>query len=91
MAETVQHWSPQEDFGTPASPATETVELTIDGANVQVPAGTSIMRAALTAGIAIPKLCATDSLESFGSCRVCLVEVANRNGLPLLSSQVVNT
>lgn len=82
MAETVQHWSPQEDLGTPVSPSMETVELTIDGVKVQVPAETSIMRAALSAGIALPKLCATDSLQSFGSCRVCLVEVANRRGLP---------
>jgi len=70
------------DFGTPPSPATETVSLTIDGVAVSVPAGTSVMRAAQIAGTAIPKLCATDSLEAFGSCRVCLVEIEGRAGAP---------
>ncbi len=70
------------DFGTPPSPAAETVTLTIDGQSVTVPAGTSILRAAQTLGTAIPKLCATDSLEAFGSCRLCLVEVAGRPGTP---------
>ena len=73
------------DFGTP--PAADSpggaadVGLTIDGLPVTVPAGTSIMRAARGAGLDIPKLCATDSLNAFGSCRVCLVEVAGRPGL----------
>ena len=69
------------DYGTPPSGATETVTLTVDGAAVTVPAGTSIMRAAVEAGIPVPKLCATDSLEAFGSCRLCLVEVEGRRGL----------
>ena len=69
------------DYGTPPSQAPETVTLTVDGAAVTVPAGTSIMRAAIEAGIPVPKLCATDSLESFGSCRLCLVEVEGRRGL----------
>src|SRR5690349_21721285 len=70
------------DFGTPPSSAEETVTLTIDGQTVTVPTGTSIMRAAQTLGTAIPKLCATDSLEAFGSCRLCVVEIAGRNGTP---------
>ncbi|MBK5927514.1 formate dehydrogenase subunit alpha [Rhodobaculum claviforme] len=70
------------DFGTPASRAADTVTLWIDGSAVTVPAGTSVMRAAATAGIAIPKLCATDSLEAFGSCRLCLVEIEGRRGTP---------
>jgi formate dehydrogenase major subunit len=70
------------DRGTPASPAAESVTLTIDGASVTVPAGTSIMRAASLAGTDIPKLCATDSLKSFGSCRICLVEIDGRGGTP---------
>ena len=52
--------------------------LTIDGEAVTVPAGTSIMRAAMEMGTEIPKLCATDMLESFGSCRLCLVEIEGR-------------
>jgi formate dehydrogenase major subunit len=70
------------DYGTPASKAEKTVTLTVDGKQITVPEGTSIMRAAMDAGIEIPKLCATDMLDSFGSCRVCLVEIAGRGGTP---------
>ena len=58
------------------------VTLEVDGREVTVPEGTSVMRAAALADVAIPKLCATDSLEPFGSCRLCLVEVEGRNGYP---------
>ena len=70
------------DHGTPASTASETVSLSIDGYPVSVPKGTSLMRAAVEAGIQVPKLCATDSLEPFGSCRLCLVEIEGRRGYP---------
>src|SRR5882672_3818652 len=70
------------DYGTPKSTATQTVTLTIDGAPVTVPAGTSIMRAAMEVGTEIPKLCATDMLEAFGSCRLCLIEIEGRAGTP---------
>ena len=40
------------------------------------------MRAAMDAGVEIPKLCATDMLDAFGSCRVCLVEIEGRGGTP---------
>jgi formate dehydrogenase major subunit len=70
------------DYGTPASKAEKTVTLTVDGRSVTVPEGTSIMRAAMEGGVEIPKLCATDMLDSFGSCRVCLVEIEGRNGTP---------
>src|SRR3954447_6254200 len=69
------------DLGTPAASG-EPVTLTIDGREVTVPAGTSILRAAAIAGTSIPKLCATDSLEAFGSCRLCLVEIDGRAGTP---------
>jgi len=72
----------ETDYGTPASTAERTVTLTIDGFAVSVPEGTSIMRAAVETGIEVPKLCATDSLEAFGSCRLCLVEIAGRQGTP---------
>ena len=72
----------EPDLGTPASDATATVTLSIDGARVTVPEGTSVMRAAAEAGITIPKLCATDSLAAFGSCRLCLVEIEGRGGTP---------
>ena len=70
------------DHGTPASKAAGTVKLTIDGQAVTVLAGTSIMRAAMDAGTSVPKLCATDSVEAFGSCRLCLVEIEGRGGTP---------
>jgi len=72
----------EADYGTPRSKAEKTVTLTIDGRQVTVPDGTSIMRAAMQAGTEIPKLCATDMLEAFGSCRLCLVEIEGRNGTP---------
>lgn len=70
------------DFGTPIRVAETTVTLTIDGQSVTVPAGTSVMAAAMSLGTKIPKLCATDSLEPFGSCRLCLVEIEGRRGTP---------
>ncbi|MGB3146186.1 MAG: 2Fe-2S iron-sulfur cluster-binding protein, partial [Paracoccaceae bacterium] len=73
---------PDPDFGTPAAKSKEMVSLTVDGFEVTVPAGTSIMRAAFEAGIAVPKLCATDTVDAFGSCRLCLVEIEGRNGTP---------
>ena len=78
----LQHLKQDIDRGTPARTAIETVSLQIDGFNVTVPQGTSLMRAATDAGIRVPKLCATDSLEPFGSCRLCLVEIAGRKGYP---------
>ena len=72
----------ETDYGTPPSPATQLVTLEIDGMNVTVPAGTSVMRAAAELGTKVPKLCATDSLEPFGSCRLCLVEIDGRRGTP---------
>ncbi|MGD9526074.1 formate dehydrogenase subunit alpha [Pseudonocardia sp.] len=71
----------EPDFGTPAREGA-IVEVTIDGTAVAVPAGTSVLRAAKHAGIDIPKLCATDSLEAFGSCRLCIVEIDGAKGVP---------
>ncbi len=70
------------DQGTPIRLAEKLVTLTIDGERVSVPEGTSVMAAAMTMGTKIPKLCATDSLEAFGSCRLCLVEIDGRRGTP---------
>ncbi len=70
------------DYGTPRARTEKTVTLTIDGAAVTVPEGTSIMRAAMELGTQIPKLCATDMLDAFGSCRLCLVEIDGRAGTP---------
>ncbi|HEX9139286.1 MAG TPA: formate dehydrogenase subunit alpha [Steroidobacteraceae bacterium] len=70
------------DRGTPAPKPAAEVTLQIDGTTITVPAGTSIMRAAALAGTAVPKLCATDTLKAFGSCRLCLVEIEGRRGYP---------
>ncbi|MGX2031289.1 formate dehydrogenase subunit alpha [Methylocaldum gracile] len=70
------------DFGTPPSQSDKLVTLEIDGFSVTVPEGTSVLRAAASIGIQIPKLCATDSLEPFGSCRLCLVQIEGGRGLP---------
>ncbi len=72
----------EPDFGTPARPGEATVELLVDGVAVQVAPGTSVMRAAKEAGIDVPKLCATDNLEAFGSCRLCVVEIDGMRGTP---------
>ena len=75
--------APREaDLGTPAVESAESVSLEIDGIALSVPAGTSLLRAAAGAGIMIPKLCATDILKPFGSCRLCLVEIEGRRGYP---------
>src|SRR5262245_37131642 len=70
------------DGGTPQRGSSKSVTLSIDGVRVTVPEGTSVMRAAMDAGVQVPKLCATEMLESFGSCRLCLVEIEGRKGYP---------
>jgi formate dehydrogenase major subunit len=75
-------YEPQADFGTPEVLSDRTVSLTIDGRAVSVPAGTSVMRAAAETGGSIPKLCASDNLAAFGSCRLCLVEIEGMRGTP---------
>ena len=78
-----------QDRGTPARTSTQHVTLAVDGIPVTVPAGTSVMRAAAEAGIDIPKLCATEQLESFGSCRLCVVQVKDRRGYPASCTTLV--
>src|SRR5580658_7727465 len=70
------------DTGTPIRAGAPTVTLTIDGRKISVPPGTSVMAAAALIDNPIPKLCATDKLEAFGSCRLCLVEIEGRKGTP---------
>ena len=72
----------ETDYGTPARRSQTSVTVEIDGNVVEVPSGTSVMRAAAEAGIQIPKLCASDNLEPFGSCRLCLVEIEGGKGAP---------
>ena len=76
-------YEPQADYGTPKPiPIGMPVTLNVDGREVTVADGTSVMRAAFEAGVKVPKLCATDKLDAFGSCRVCLVEIEGRKGYP---------
>jgi formate dehydrogenase major subunit len=79
------------DRGTPAAAGTDQISLEIDGQAVSVPSGTSIMRAASLAGVQVPKLCATDTLKAFGSCRLCLVEIDGRKGYPASCTTEVAT
>ena len=72
----------EQDYGTPKRESAKLVTLTIDGREVTVPEGTSVMRAAALSEIKIPKLCATEQLEAFGSCRLCLVQIEGMKGLP---------
>lgn len=79
----LHYHEPDRDYGTPAPAATaNTVSLVVDGVDVSVPEGTSVLRAAALAGINIPKLCASDNLEAFGSCRLCAVQIAGKRGYP---------
>ena len=59
------------------------VKLTIDGINVEVPAGTLIVDAAKSIGIDIPVFCYHPKMEPVGMCRMCLVEV----GMPKVDRQ----
>src|SRR5471032_1484171 len=72
----------EQDLGTPGRDNAQLVTLTIDGQEITVPEGTSVMRAAALSDVKIPKLCATEQLESFGSCRMCLVQIDGMKGLP---------
>jgi formate dehydrogenase major subunit len=80
----------EQDLGTPRRDSEKLVTLTIDGSEVTVPAGTSVMRAAALAGTKVPKLCATEQLEAFGSCRLCLVQIEGMKGLPASCTTLVS-
>ncbi len=80
----------EQDLGTPRRESDKRVTLTIDGCEVTVPAGTSVMRAAALVGTKVPKLCATEQLEAFGSCRLCLVQIEGMKGLPASCTTLVS-
>ena len=56
------------------------VNLTIDGKNVEVPEGTTILQASAKLGIEIPTLCYLKEINEIGDCRMCLVEVEGKRG-----------
>lgn len=55
------------------------VNLTIDGQKVSVPQGTTIMQAAATVGIDIPRLCYLKDINEISACKVCVVEIQGQN------------
>jgi formate dehydrogenase major subunit len=77
------------DYGTPRRVSGAPVTLEIDGKPVTVASGTSVMAAAVETGVRVPRLCASDMLEAFGSCRLCLVEIEGRKGYPASCTTLV--
>ena len=73
------------------------VNLTIDGKQVQVKEGTTVLNAARAAGIEIPTLCDHPQLTPYGGCRLCLVEIEGARTLqpsctmPVNNNMVVHT
>jgi len=65
------------------------VNVTIDGQEVSVPAGTTVLDAAAKAGIEIPTFCHYAKLVSIGACRVCLVEVERMRGFHTACTTIV--
>lgn len=61
--------------------ASETIHLTINKKPVEAPAGSTILQAALGAGIYIPHLCDHENLRHTANCRMCMVEIAGREGV----------
>ena len=51
------------------------VTITIDGKTLEIPEGTTVLRAAQSNGVDIPTLCDHPHLTPYGGCRLCLVEV----------------
>ena len=58
----------------------EMINLKIDGIDVEVPKGTTILQAAKKANIDIPTLCYLKEINEIGDCRICIVEVEGRRG-----------
>jgi predicted molibdopterin-dependent oxidoreductase YjgC len=58
------------------------INLTIDGKNVSVEDGKTVLDAAKSAGIYIPTLCYHPILSPYGACRLCIVEIEGRKGFP---------
>ena len=73
------------------------VNLTIDGKQIQAPAGSSVLEAARSAGIYIPTLCYHPDLRPEGACRLCMVEASGARTLvascvyPVSEGMVVKT
>jgi len=72
-------------------------QLKIDGKEIEVPEGTTVLNAAKMAGIEIPTLCDHPALEPYGGCRLCLVEIEGARTLqpsctlPVTDKMVIKT
>ena len=67
----------------------KTVKLIIDGKLAEVSADLTVLQAARSIGVDIPALCYDETLEIFGACRMCVVEVEGRERLVTACSQPV--
>ncbi len=73
------------------------LNITIDGQQMQVPEGITVLEAARKAGIKIPTLCYLKDINKIGACRICLVEIERARGLqpscmyPVMEGMVVRT
>jgi predicted molibdopterin-dependent oxidoreductase YjgC len=65
----------------PPRPAPEPISLTIDGRDVSVPVGSTILDACEALGIQVPTLCFLETLTAVNACRICVVEVAGERVL----------
>jgi len=62
-------------IGPPPRVARPAIALTIDGRNVSVPEGSTILSACASIGLTIPTLCFLETLKPVNVCRLCVVEV----------------
>ena len=67
----------------------DTVKINIGGRDINAQAGSTVLQAALDAGIYIPHLCYQPDLEPIGACRLCVVEIDGEEGLPTSCSASV--
>ena len=65
------------------------INLIIDGKQVEVAEGTTILDAAKTVGLEIPTLCYLEGVNNIGSCRLCVVEVEGMEKLPTSCNTIV--
>ena len=76
---------------------TQTVNVTVDGVTVEVPAGTLIIRVAEMLGTAVPRFCDHPLLDPVAACRACLVEIEGQGkpqpacAIPVAEGMVVKT
>ncbi|WP_216589565.1 NADH-quinone oxidoreductase subunit G [Streptomyces brasiliscabiei] len=76
--------------GEAAVPPEDLVSLTIDGAEISVPKGTLVIRAAEQLGVEIPRFCDHPLLDPVGACRQCIVEVEGQRK-PMASCTITCT